>query len=94
MARVKRGVVRRFDVTRRSSRKRRAISTPGAKYSVRPKQAVIKAGQYAYRGRSREKSVSSAPCGSLASTRRRRLWRMTYSTLIDGPEQGGIGNRS
>ncbi len=65
MARVKRGVIAR-------KRHKKILKLAKGYYGARSrvfrvaKQAVIKAGQYAYRDR-RQKNVSSALCGSLVS---------------------------
>ncbi len=69
MARVKRGVTA-------GRRHKKVLGKAKGYYNARrkvyraAKQAVIKAGQYAYRDR-RQRSVSSARCGSRASTPRR-----------------------
>jgi hypothetical protein len=68
MARVKRGVVAR---ARHKKVLKQAKGYYGARRKVYrvAKQAVIKAGQYAYRDR-RQRKRSSVACGSSVSTRR------------------------
>jgi len=69
MARVKRGVVagRRH---KKILKKAKGYFNARRKVFRTAKQAVIKAGQYAYRGRVK-RSASTAPCGSRASMRLR-----------------------
>ena len=70
MARVKRGVTA-------GRRHKKILEKAKGYYNARrkvfraAKQAVIKAGQYAYPRPPRRRSASSARCGSRASTRRR-----------------------
>jgi len=82
MARVKRGVVagRRH---KKILKKAKGYFNARRKVFRTAKQAVIKQASTLTAVVAR-KSVSSAPCGSLASTRAARLCGMTYSTLIDG----------
>jgi large subunit ribosomal protein L20 len=82
MARVKRGVVagRRH---KKILKKAKGYFNARRKVFRTAKQAVIKAGQYAYRGRREKKREYRA----LWIT---RLCGMTYSTLIDGLNKAGL----
>src|SRR5580658_200986 len=88
MARVKRGVVagRRH---KKILKKAKGYFNARRKVFRTAKQAVIKAGQYAYRGR-REKKRE---CRALWITRinaAARLCGLTYSTMLDGLHKSGL----
>ena len=82
MARVKRGVVagRRH---KKILKKAKGYFNARRKVFRTAKQAVIKAGQYAYRGR-REKKREFRALWITRINAASRLCGMTYSTLIDG----------
>ena len=82
MARVKRGVVagRRH---KKILKKAKGYFNARRKVFRTAKQAVIKAGQYAYRGR-REKKREFRALWITRINAAARLCGMTYSTLIDG----------
>ena len=86
MARVKRGVTAR---RRHKKILKQAKGYYGARSKVFrvAKQAVIKAGQYAYRDR-RQKKREFRALWIRASTRRPALNGLSYSRLIDGLKQG------
>ena len=92
MARVKRGVVagRRH---KKILKKAKGYFNARRKVFRTAKQAVIKAGQYAYRGRKEKKREFRA----LWITRinaAARLSGLSYSRLIDGLNKAGLGDRS
>ena len=88
MARVKRGVTAR-------ARHNKVLGKAKGYYNARrkiyraAKQAVIKAGQYAYRGR-REKKREFRALWITRINAASRLCGMTYSTLIDGLNKAGL----
>ena len=88
MSRVKRGVTSH-------ARHRKVIKQAKGYYGRRKntiriaKQAVEKAGQYAYRDR-KVRSAPSARCGSSASMPRRAPDGLTYGRMIDGLKKAGI----
>ena len=76
-------------VTRKSSARRRATTTPGARSIRTAKQAVIKAGQYAYRDRRAKKRDFRA----LWITRinaARACYGLSYSRLMHGLKAAGL----
>src|SRR5271155_1801180 len=88
MARVKRGVVagRRH---KKILKKAKGYFNARRKVFRTAKQAVIKAGQYAYRGR-REKKREFRALWITRINAASRLCGMTYSTLIDGLNKAGL----
>ena len=88
MARVKRGVVagRRH---KKILKKAKGYFNARRKVFRTAKQAVIKAGQYAYRGR-REKKREFRALWITRINAASRLCDMTYSTLIDGLNKAGL----
>src|ERR1700733_8357431 len=88
MARVKRGVVagRRH---KKILKKAKGYFNARRKVFRTAKQAVIKAGQYAYRGR-REKKREYRALWITRINAASRLCGMTYSTLIDGLNKAGL----
>ena len=88
MARVKRGVTA-------GARHKKVLKKAKGYYNARrkiyraAKQAVIKAGQYAYRGR-REKKREYRALWITRINAASRLCGMTYSTLIDGLNKAGL----
>src|SRR4030081_3450207 len=88
MARVKRGVVagRRH---KKILKKAKGYFNARRKVFRTAKQAVIKAGQYAYRGR-REKKREFRALWITRINAAARLCGMTYSTLIDGLSKAGL----
>ena len=88
MARVKRGVVagRRH---KKILKKAKGYFNARRKVFRTAKQAVIKAGQYAYRGR-REKKREFRALWITRINAAARLCGMTYSTLIDGLNKAGL----
>ena len=91
MARVKRGVIA-------GRRHKKILKKAKGYYNARrkvfraAKQAVIKAGQYAYRGR-REKKREFRALWITRINAAARLCGMSYSTHDRRPEQGRIGHR-
>src|SRR6202451_2000185 len=87
MARVKRGVVagRRH---KKILKKAKGYFNARRKVFRTAKQAVIKAGQYAYRGR-REKKREFRALWITRINAAARLCGMRYSTLIDGLDKHG-----
>jgi large subunit ribosomal protein L20 len=88
MARVKRGVVAGAAAQENSQESQGLFQRPAQSLSY-AKQAVIKAGQYAYRGR-REKKREFARLWITRINAASRLCGMTYSTLIDGLNKAGL----
>ena len=88
MARVKRGVIagRRH---KKILKKAKGYFNARRKVFRTAKQAVIKAGQYAYRGR-REKKREFRALWITRINAAARLCGMTYSTLIDGLNKAGL----
>src|ERR1700693_6191768 len=88
MARVKRGVVagRRH---KKILQKAKGYFNARRKVFRTAKQAVIKAGQYAYRGR-REKKREFRALWITRINAASRLRRMTYSTLTDALNKAGL----
>jgi len=88
MARVKRGVVA-------GRRHKKILKKAKGYYNARrkvfraAKQAVIKAGQYAYRGR-REKKREFRALWITRINAAARLCGLTYSTMIDGLNKAGL----
>ncbi|HMK86784.1 MAG TPA: 50S ribosomal protein L20 [Steroidobacteraceae bacterium] len=88
MARVKRGVVA-------GRRHKKILKKAKGYYNARrkvfraAKQAVIKAGQYAYRGR-REKKREFRALWITRINAAARLCGLTYSTMIDGMSKAGL----
>jgi large subunit ribosomal protein L20 len=88
MARVKRGVVA-------GRRHKKILKKAKGYYNARrkvfraAKQAVIKAGQYAYRGR-REKKREFRALWIARINAAARLCGLSYSTLIDGLNKAGL----
>ena len=88
MARVKRGVIA-------GRRHKKILKKAKGYYNARrkvfraAKQAVIKAGQYAYRGR-REKKREFRGLWITRINAAARLCGMSYSTLIDGLNKAGV----
>ena len=88
MARVKRGVTA-------GRRHKKVLGKAKGYYNARrkvyraAKQAVIKAGQYAYRGR-REKKREFRALWITRINAAARICGMTYSTLIDGLNKAGL----
>ena len=93
MARVKRGVVAGRRQQEDSEKGEGLFPTPGATVFRTAKQAVIKAGQYAYRGR-REKKREFRALWITRINAAARLAGMTYSTLDRRLEQGRPRDRS
>ena len=89
MARVKSGVVagRRH---KKILKKAKGYFNARRKVFRTAKQAVIKAGQYAYRGR-REKKREFRALWITRINAAARLCGMTYSTLIDGLNKAELG---
>ena len=88
MARVKRGVVagRRH---KKILKKAKGYFNARSKVFRVAKQAVIKAGQYAYRGR-REKKREFRALWITRINAAARLCGLTYSTMIDGLNKSGL----
>src|SRR5450759_4432934 len=88
MARVKRGVVagRRH---KKILKKAKGYFNARRKVFRTAKQAVIKAGQYAYRGR-REKKREFRALWITRINAAARLCGLTYSTMIDGLSKAGL----
>src|SRR6202020_1038897 len=88
MARVKRGVVagRRH---KKILKKAKGYFNARRKGFRTAKQAVIKAGEYAYRGR-REKKREFRALWITRINAAARLCGLTYSTLIDGMNKAGL----
>jgi large subunit ribosomal protein L20 len=88
MARVKRGVVA-------GRRHKKILKKAKGYYNARrkvfraAKQAVIKAGQYAYRGR-REKKREFRALWITRINAAARLCGLSYSTMIDGMNKAGL----
>ncbi len=88
MARVKRGVVA-------GRRHKKILKKAKGYYNARrkvfraAKQAVIKAGQYAYRGR-REKKREFRALWITRINAAARLCGLSYSTMIDGMSKAGL----
>jgi large subunit ribosomal protein L20 len=88
MARVKRGVIA-------GRRHKKILKKAKGYYNARrkvfraAKQAVIKAGQYAYRGR-REKKREFRALWITRINAAARLCGLSYSTLIDGMSKAGL----
>jgi large subunit ribosomal protein L20 len=88
MARVKRGVIA-------GRRHKKILKKAKGYYNARrkvfrtAKQAVIKAGQYAYRGR-REKKREFRALWITRINAAARLCGLTYSTMIDGLNKAGL----
>jgi large subunit ribosomal protein L20 len=88
MARVKRGVIA-------GRRHKKILKKAKGYYNARrkvfraAKQAVIKAGQYAYRGR-REKKREFRALWITRINAAARLCGMSYSTMIDGMSKAGM----
>jgi large subunit ribosomal protein L20 len=88
MARVKRGVIA-------GRRHKKILKKAKGYYNARrkvfraAKQAVIKAGQYAYRGR-REKKREFRALWITRINAAARLCGLTYSTMIDGMNKAGL----
>jgi large subunit ribosomal protein L20 len=88
MARVKRGVIA-------GRRHKKVLKKAKGYYNARrkvfraAKQAVIKAGQYAYRGR-REKKREFRALWITRINAAARLCGLTYSTMIDGLNKAGL----
>ena len=75
--------------TRKSSRRRRATTTPGARSIRVAKQAVIKAGQYAYVGRRLKKRDYRALWIQRINAAARGFG-LSYSRFIAGIQAAGI----
>jgi large subunit ribosomal protein L20 len=88
MARVKRGVIA-------GRRHKKILKKAKGYYNARrkvfraAKQAVIKAGQYSYRGR-REKKREFRALWITRINAAARLCGLTYSTMIDGMSKAGL----
>ena len=88
MARVKRGVIA-------GARHKKILKKAKGYYNARrkvfraAKQAVIKAGQYAYRGR-REKKREFRALWITRINAAARLCGLSYSTMIDGMNKAGL----
>ena len=88
MARVKRGVIA-------GRRHKKILKKAKGYYNARrkvlraAKQAVIKAGQYAYRGR-REKKREFRALWITRINAAARLCGLSYSTMIDGMSKAGL----
>jgi large subunit ribosomal protein L20 len=88
MARVKRGVVA-------GRRHKKILKKAKGYYNARrkvfraAKQAVIKAGQYAYRGR-REKKREFRALWITRINAAARLCGLSYSTMVDGMNKAGL----
>jgi len=88
MARVKRGVIA-------GRRHKKILKKAKGYYNARrkvfraAKQAVIKAGQYAYRGR-REKKREFRGLWITRINAAARMCGLTYSTMIDGMSKAGL----
>ncbi len=72
-------------VTRRFSRRRRATTTPAARYIRAAKQAVIKAGQYAYRDRRAKKRDFRA-----LLDRPHQCGRASAGAVVQPPDQRAV----